>query len=256
MKRFMGALILVAMLVVPTVCFADGNQVGVYVVPKFVYGLTQTSGVKVHERYEHTRSPYAFNIGSNTDSTFGGSIALGYDFSKKFNVPIRAELEYSAFSKADKGKNFTVIGNTPTNVTYEKWSQSYQVQTLFLNAYWDIDTGTKFTPYFGAGLGMGFIGTKVGADGDTYDAGVLQESWDIKIGSKTVTNFAWNVSAGLGYDITDHWTIDAGYRFVGLGSVKTGTYTEPSGSGGTLSVHGKTDNLFQHQFSIGARYTF
>lgn len=32
--------------------------------------------------------------------------------------------------------------------------------------YWGINTGTKFTPYLGAELGMGFIGTKLRYHGE------------------------------------------------------------------------------------------
>jgi len=75
-------------------------------------------------------------------------------------------------------------------------------------------------------------------------------------------NFAWNIGAGVGFDLTENWTLDAGYRFVGLGSVKT--KTGPLEVGGDLfdgtiidgRGHGKTKNLYQHQFALGLRYTF
>jgi len=48
-------------------------------------------------------------------------------------------------------------------------------------------------------------------------------------------NFAWNIGAGVGFDLTENWTLDAGYRFVGLGSVKTKTGPLEVG-GGIYSV--------------------
>lgn len=241
MKRIFGVLLLVGVMVTPAVASA-GEQLGVYVAPKFVYGLTQMDTVKAHgSAYGESAS---IRIGSSeTDDTFGGSIAVGYDFDKKFGVPIRAELEYAGFSQAEAQKTYRddYLGT-------HKLKQTYDIQTLFVNAYWDINTGTQFTPYLGAGLGMGFINTKLRYNGDLdpYIDG------PISTGSKTITNFAWNIGAGIGYDITENWTLDAGYRFVGLGSVKTKTKTFDD----ELDVYGKTSNLYQHQIAVGVRYSF
>ena len=74
-------------------------------------------------------------------------------------------------------------------------------------------------------------------------------------GSKTVTNFAWNIGLGLGYQITNNIALDVGYRFADLGKVKTKwynwTWSEP-GDGWGL----ETKRIYQHQFSMGARFTF
>jgi len=264
MKRILGLMVLVGVLMIPSVGSAD--QIGIYVAPKFVYGLTQMRGVKVAEDYDYAGSlppgttPSSGNLGSHTDNTFGGSIAIGYDFSKKFNVPVRTELEYAAFSTAEaKHHQRIVFDDTDHEDLWNK--QTYQIQTLFINAYWDINTGTKFTPYLGAGLGMGFIGTKARDWGASYNPadpyGPDRDEFDNPINKKTRTNFAWNIGAGVGYDITDNWTIDAGYRFVGLGSVKSGNNREYDDNGDFLGNSWfKTRNLYHHQFAIGLRFTF
>ena len=96
---------------------------------------------------------------------------------------------------------------------------------------------------------MAFVGTKMKSSG--YDISDPDDSWSDSTGSKTVTNFAWNVGAGLGYDFTENWTLDVGYRFAHLGSVKTKTYSDDEST-----YHGKTSDLYQHQVAIGVRYTF
>ena len=232
--RFVKSMALVIALMVPATAFAAGDQRGVYVAPKLVYGLSQAAGTKAHADFMGTSGSLRIN---DTDSVFGGSIALGYDFGKNCNAPIRTELEYAGFSKAEAKKNFSdpLLGSMSLK-------QSFNVQTLFANAYWDINTKSQFTPYVGGGLGMGIVKTK-------GTAGV--SGFSDSTGSRTVTDFAWNIGAGLGYDITDNWALDVGYRFVGLGSVKTKTYDD-----GVASLYGKTNNLFQHQISLGLRYTF
>ena len=109
---------------------------------------------------------------------------------------------------------------------------------------------TKLTPYVGAGLGLGFIGTNGLVD--YFDGSAITR---FSTGSKSITNFAWNIGAGVGYNITDSINVDAGYRFVGLGSVKTRatTFTTLQGD---IDAYGKTRNVFQHRFDFGIRYTF
>ncbi len=245
MKRILGIATMLAVLSLPVFAMA-ADQVGVYVAPKFVYGLTQMESIKGYytDLVDPTESE-SKSFGSKTDDAFGGSIAVGYDFAPKFNVPLRAELEYAIFSDA-KGKYHEVADNGTWDASNK---QTIGIQTLFVNAYFDIDTGTIVTPYVGAGLGLGFISSKFSFYG--YD---INDPTDFESGSgssKTTTNFAWNVGAGVGFDLTQNWTVDLGYRFVGLGSVKSGKYTEPG-----MEFHAKTKNLYQHQFALGVRYTF
>ena len=72
--------------------------------------------------------------------------------------------------------------------------------SVMLNAYYDIDTGTKLTPYVGAGIGMARL--KGSIKGDDANA------------SKSKTTFAWQVGAGVSYAMTDNLALDAGYRYL------------------------------------------
>ena len=94
MKRVLGLFTLVAVLTVPAMAFA-GEQVGVYVAPKFI-GAWTTMDSKTHWA-EDADPGFSNNIGDITKGTFGGALALGYDFNRKFQIPVRTEIEYSAF---------------------------------------------------------------------------------------------------------------------------------------------------------------
>ena len=63
------------------------------------------------------------------------------------------------------------------------------------------------------------------------------------------TNFAWNVGAGVAYNVNDALYIDAAYRYVDLG------YTEASGSlnGDQIKVGSRPYN---HEFMLGLRFAF
>ena len=194
MKNIVRALILCLMVFSASTAFA-ADQIGIYLQPKLVYGLTQIEGVKGYLDVDSSLGSGSTSgkvIGSKTDDAFGGSLALGYDFSKQFNIPLRAELEYSAFSDVESRRNtqvFAVDAKVKTKIG---------IQTLFVNAYWDIDTGTSWQPYLTGGLGMAFIDTK----------GTLELDGFKDSSSKTKTNFAWNLGLGIGYDINPSWTVD------------------------------------------------
>ncbi len=206
-----------------------------------------------------------YTIGNETDHTIGGSFAIGYDFSKQFNIPIRTELEYSIYSKAKAEKQYATGAFIPGEVL--KDNQTYRIQTLLVNAYWDIKTNTKFTPYLSASLGMAFIKTGFGRSHyNTLDPNDpiwdrVYDEWEQPdayndYGKKTVTNFAWGLGVGVGYEINENWTLDLGYRFMNLGKVKTGTVSLIDDDGILNTCYTKTNHLYQHQFSFGVRYTF
>jgi len=228
----MGLMAVAGMLMFPLTAYAADGQLGIYVAPKVIYGLTYMKDAKYQEVYHLDYPRWSKSFGSHWDSTFGGSLAVGYDLSKKLNIPVRAELEYAAFTKAEAEEDLgSGVG---------KIRQSNNIQTLFANVYYDINTGKKFIPYVGVGMGTGFIRTK-GAE--------IGASWNT--GSKTVTNFAWNVGLGLGYEITKNVALDIGYRFADLGRVQT-NWCERYWGAWRLD----TKRIYQHQFSMGARFTF
>jgi len=150
------------------------------------------------------------------DNVLGGSFAYGVKAGD-----VRAELELNIRDKAEKT-------NTDDG---ESWKNSLENNSVMLNAYYDIDTGTKFTPYVGAGIGMARLKGKVAeADGSI---------------SKSETSFAWQVGAGVTYAMTDNVSLDAGYRYTDSGDV---TIKEDWGKA-------KFDST-SHEFLLGARYAF
>ncbi|MCL2673005.1 MAG: porin family protein [Alphaproteobacteria bacterium] len=229
MKRITGLLALGAVLAAPSMALAE-PQSGFYVAPRLIYGSTHMRDVGM-PYYDSTGVLLdVIAIGNKRDNTFGGSIAVGYDLSK-MNAPVRAELEYAVFTEAKA-----------EIVATDTIRQSNRIQTLFMNAYYDIDTGTKFTPYVGAGIGMGFVRAK----------GLYEWMSSHPTSSKTKTNFAWNLGLGMGYKIADNLALDIGYRFVDLGKAKSGL----GDFGGGASHNTETNRIYQHQFMVGTRVKF
>lgn len=217
---------------------------GAYVSPKFIYGYTVMDTMK--GSFNHADSNFSTTRKSDDhDNVFGGALAFGYNFDTKFNIPVRAELEFSYFSEAEG----EFSKSTPA-ANY-KVTQNMNIGTIFANAYYDFNTGTKFTPYVGGGIGMAFIES----DGKLRMNGSGHES-SISVGEKNTTNFAFNAGLGCSYNLTNNWDLDLGYRFAWLGDAKTKSKTRADNTGQLVSVQAKSEDIYMHQVALGIRYTF
>ena len=112
------------------------------------------------------------------------------------------------------------------------WTSEFEHFRLYkhsfmANAYFDYLTCTPWTPYVGAGIGLSHLKADFGETG------------------KSANNLAWQVMAGLAYDITSNWTADVGYRYADLGRVR-----KNYGSG-VAKVTAR-----DHEIMAGVRYNF
>ena len=73
---------------------------------------------------------------------------------------------------------------------------------FLINGFYDIDTGTKLTPYLGGGIGFARLDIK-----DLFVAGIVR-------GDEDDTVFAYQLAGGITYEITEQIVADLSYRFV------------------------------------------
>lgn len=177
------------------------------------------------------------SIGDDYGDTvaFGGASA-GVAFSA---VPVRAELEYAYrdSAKFSRDDNIGAGAGLPANQAMKVRSQS-----LMAYGFYDIKTGTAFTPFLSGGLGVSF--NKAQAR-QTQPA----NNWDEQFTGKTRTDFAWGLGAGVGIEVAKSLSLDLGYRFVDLGKFSVGD----------MPVTGDEDltgRLRSHEVYAGLRYTF
>ncbi|MGX8716917.1 MAG: outer membrane protein, partial [bacterium] len=91
-------------------------------------------------------------------------------------------------------------------------------------------TCTPWTPYVGAGIGLSYLKADFG-------------EVDVLGGSKSVYNLAWQVMAGVAYDINENWTVEAGYRLFNTSKVK-------------MAEGNKVKMPFASSLELGLRYNF
>ena len=226
-KQIIGLLALTGAAIAPATSFAydktsTDNKIGIYITPKLLIGSTYMDTYAEGRGWAKSKALIA---------TGGGSLAMGYDFSKRTRVPIRTELEYATFTKAEL-----------TSFTHqESYTLSNQVSTLFVNAYYKFKPDSWSSTYIGVGLGTATIkaeGSVNGSRSGNYYHGNA---------SSNVSNFAYNIAFGSEMKINNSIALDIGYRFADLGSVKRI---------GDSTFNFETKNLYQHQVSAGLRFTF
>lgn len=173
------------------------------------------------------------------DDVWGLRLAAGAATPVKYGK-LRGELEFGWNDDAkDSSTNpFKVV--TPSTVTATTETSVYSVMA---NLYYDIDTGTKFTPYIGGGFGYARVETKAALPNE----GISQKSNE--------NNLAWQVGAGVSYALNDNLAIDAGYRYTDYGSVKDSFRRNVEPFKATFDANSKYD-VTSHEFLLGARYSF
>lgn len=150
------------------------------------------------------------------------------------------------FSEVKGSKTFYGYDNNGNVDSYDENTGKINVQSLFLNVYYDFRNESKFVPYVGGGIGFGFVGMK--GTGESREG---SDFLDTGISKKNSTNFAWNIGLGCAYEFTDYFALDLGYRYANFGKAKSGTYSDEEG---TFKL--TTNRIAMHQFTLGARFTF
>jgi opacity protein-like surface antigen len=173
--------------------------------------------------------------------------------------------------------------NDTCNGNFALKQQNY---TTLLNGYVDLFTMAGFTPYIGAGLGFNIQSTSgsltftESGNGSPYRADLTPpaggsssaglnptniwvfpngtqvnpqpkisfapQNWD-RTYKKTQTSFAFDLTAGVGYQLTHEATLDLSYRFLDYGKSTIGI--NPN-TGATVN-----QNNYAQEVRIGIRYT-
>lgn len=217
MRKILYIMALVAALAMPLA--SEASAAGMYITPKFLDSLQNTGSVGGSD-----------GLSSQTWNTVGGAIAVGLNL-REFTdtgTPLRVEFEYATRGTLKSEWNANLGAR-------EKVKAEWQTQTFQVNAYWDIETGTAFTPYIGAGIGASYI-----REGMTTGVGNARH-----YNEDTNWGLAWNVGAGVAYSITDNIALDLQYRFAGLGE------SELKHTGGNV-----TNYLTANEFLAGLRFSF
>ena len=120
---------------------------------------------------------------------------------------------------------------------------------VMANGYIDLGTYVGVTPYIGGGVGTAFHQltgfTDIGAGTAAGGFGTAPK--------KDTTSFAWNLQAGVSYDVTQQFKVDVGYRYSNLGSFSTAT-VNCFNNGCPRPYNYKVKDVTTQDVKIGLRY--
>jgi opacity protein-like surface antigen len=193
-----------------------------------------------------------FNTLNNT-ATSVNTIQKGFDSSMLFGVGIgyqwnswlRTDLTGEYRSRA----NFhgLQVVNSGGTVFTDEYRGSKSEWLFLANAYVDLGTWWKITPFVGAGAGMSYNMISDFLDVNTPNSGVA-------FGANAAKwSFAWALHAGFSYKVTDSLTLELAYRYVNLGNGITGDLVTYQGAN---AVYNPTEfrNLSSHDIKVGVRW--
>jgi opacity protein-like surface antigen len=198
------------------------------------------SKIKIEDSVVHSlppvNQPTVYGI-NEKDNVIGSKTAIGFALPvSTLRGSIRAEFEF--------GFNEKVKFNIANKAFPEQFFDTkIRMQTYFINAYYDLDTGTAFTPYIGIGAGIANIKSKAAHDyGDPGGPTVVS-------GSERTNNFAWNTSLGGTYAFNKNLSFDVSYRYTDFGNLD-GILTSP------VAAYKSKAKLSSHEVLAGIRYSF
>lgn len=187
------------------------------------------------------------------DMAFAGEFTAGIKYGN-----VRGELEIAVRSASED--NYEIFEGNVVEMTSPmefalpgkiSTSTSVQHNSYMANFYYDFAiSGSKWTPYVGAGIGLGTYKQKaivnLGFD-EAVLAGMLDDPYmkpiaekipvgEMTVADDTLTEFEWQVGLGATYNFNEDWALDIGYRF------NSSTVEE--------------EFVYAHEIKVGARYMF
>jgi len=209
-SRLLGAAAAVALLM-PVAAKADTHE-------GFFLGAGVGVGLNGNSEYDNGTNTNTVDF----DTGFTGFLVGGYQFDNNWRV--QAEF-------AGRGNEIDSITGTGSAAPI---TGDVRVYSLMADAIYNVPTGTKFTPYIGAGAGVAWVkGNNIGT--------MLTTSVD-----DNDTVFAYQGIAGVEYDVTSNLKADLAYRYFRTADT---SFT----SAAATTIDGDYEN---HSITLGLRYVF
>lgn len=244
--RLSAALLTIALVFVPAVATLAQSPMmtessGVYVnvggAVALLPGTTGTpfSGTEFdpapsQEHVDGAKTNWDFDLG------LGASGALGYDFGS-----FRADAEFTYLSS-----NFVFgVHKTMRRQPGDMANDTLTVLAGTANAWYDLDTGTAWSPYIGVGVGAANLQVKLrGGNQETQATPEFDGSgW----------GFVYKAGVGVAVEVLSGFSLVAGYQF--FGTLET-TVTDGNQDTGTADDHTVKPTLMAHGLNVGLRFLF
>jgi opacity protein-like surface antigen len=196
----------------------------------------------IFEQNPANNSNFQFQHWSIDDTTFL-SIGAGYEFNNWFRADVTAEYRTKAAVNA-----FGMFTNGVGGVGVDTYTGSIHSTVVLANGYIDLGTWNCLTPFIGAGVGVAFNTLS-----DFVDIGTGLANGGAGSGQNpTEAHFAWALTAGLSYAVTQNFSVELAYRYLNYGSITDTVHCIGSCNPDSF----KWDHLSSNDLMLGMRWRF
>lgn len=179
-------------------------------------------------------------------NAFSGGVGVGY----QVNNYLRTDLTFDYMGGAKfKGSTKGGCGNAAFSPCTSTDISKMRAFALMANAYVDLGTYGRFTPYVGAGIGGAHVKWDKLKNTSCSDANRANCDPTTEHGGKGSWRFSYALMAGASIDVTCNLKADVGYR---MRYINKGDMFGYANNGGP----GRDKGLYSHEARIGGRYVF
>lgn len=180
------------------------------------------------------------------DDAFVIGGGVGYQVTDYFRTDLTLDYMFNADFEGFTEGTCTVLG-VPEACRSNDTSE-LSVYTLMANAYVDLGTYGRITPYVGGGIG----GAKVHwGELENCITGGYDQDGCVTHGGHDEWRFAYALMAGASVDVTCNTALDVGYRYQHIQGGGMFKYAELNGFG---TGPGFDDGISSHQVKAGVRF--
>ena len=226
---------------------------------------------------------YSASASNEYKAGFKVSGMLGREFGNGFRLQVEGFFARADLSKLTyTGITSPALQGVPVEKVDIPVSGPADQLGAMVNVWYDFNAGSRWRPFIGGGIGLvqvdwGGVDYEAGAleqsianeaalnaarhqghglpDPPGFREGVLAQVPNVSVPdlSDTDTVLAYKIGGGLGYELTNHITLQVSYRFFKTRQLE---FNGRSSIGNTVNTVKATSDLQGHLFEVGARYRF
>ncbi len=180
-------------------------------------------------------------------------LGAGYVFNNwlRFDVTgeYRTKAEFRSIGSFNQG-TCTVIGVTGT--CFDTFNGNFSAAVFMANAYVDLGTWWCLTPFIGAGVGAAWDRITGVSDIGPLPPGTVGFGFTQQ--DSASWNLAWNVQAGVTYNVSDTFKVDFSWRHLDMGSPQSANiFCQNTGSNNSCDFF-RLKYITSEDFRIGVRW--
>lgn len=208
------------------------------------YSLNKLRGAEFYQGGSTINGMTDFHT-AKLGNAFMGGVGVGYQVNNMLRTDLTFDYMGSAkFKGSTKGGCGVATACTSTDYA------SMKAFALMANAYVDLATYGRFTPYIGAGIGGAYVkwGNLKNTSCDDLDPADCDPTYIHR--GKGGWRFSYALMAGASIDVTCNLKADVGYRMRYINGGDMFGYVNNGGG------PGRDKGLYSHEARVGARYNF